>query len=111
MERLYKAFLYSISGIKSAWHDEQAFRLEIILASIMIPTSFFLAPDKISLLLMIGSIFLVIALELLNTAIESTVNLVGTGIQPLAKKAKDTASAAILIAAVNACVIWCVILF
>lgn len=111
MTRLYKAFLYSLSGMKAAWCDEPAFRLEIILTILMLPASFILAPDQSSLLLMIGSLLLVLILELLNTAIEATVNHISTDIHPLAKKAKDTASAAVLIALINVGLVWGIILF
>lgn len=111
MNRLYKAFLYSLSGIKCAWNDEPAFRLEFIVAVFMIPAAFFLAPDKVSLILMVGSIFLVFAAELLNTAIEATVNRISTEVHPLAKKAKDTASAAVFFALLNVGLVWGVILF
>jgi diacylglycerol kinase (ATP) len=111
MKRIWKALFYSIDGIVSAWRDEPAFRQEIILAAIMIPLAFYFAPDKISMILMIGSVMLVLALELVNTAIEATVNRVGREINPLAKKAKDTASAAVLIGLVNVIMVWVAVLF
>jgi diacylglycerol kinase (ATP) len=106
MLRLWKAFLYSLAGLHAAWRDEQAFRLEIILGIPMCIAACFLAPDLISLLLMIASVLLVMMAELLNTALEATVNRIGTEIHPLAKKAKDTASAAVLMAAVITGVVW-----
>lgn len=111
MERVWRAFFYSIDGITAAWRDEPAFRQEAVLAAIMIPAAFFLAPDKLSLILMIGSVVLVLALELVNTAVEAAINRIGPEIHPLSKKAKDTASAAVLVALVNAGFVWAVILF
>lgn len=111
MKRIWLAFFYSIQGIIAAWRDEPAFKQEAVLAAIMIPAAFFLAPNKISLILMIGSVLLVLALELVNTAVESSINRIGVEIHPLSKKAKDTASAAVLIALVNAGFVWAVILF
>lgn len=111
MTRLINAFFYSLAGIRAAWKDEAAFRLEVVLAAIMIPAACFLATDKISLVLMIGSVLLVMVVELLNTAIEATVNRISGDIHPLAKKAKDTASAAVLVAAGMAGVTWGIILF
>lgn len=110
MLRLWKAFFYSIEGVLAAWKDEPAFRQELILAAIMVPLAFYLAPDKISLILMIGSVLLVLIVELLNTAVEATVNRISTEIHPLAKKAKDTASAAVLLALVNVGIVWLVVL-
>ena len=77
----------------------------------MVPAAFFLAPDKISLVLMIGSVLLVLAIELVNTAIEAAINRIGSEIHPLSKKAKDAGSAAVLIALVNVGVVWVVLLF
>ena len=109
--RLWNALLFSLGGIAAAWRDEPAFRQEVVLAIIMVPAAFFLAPDKISLVLMLGSLLLVLAVELLNTAIESTVNRISTDIHPLAKKAKDTASAAVLMVLLLTALIWITILF
>ena len=110
MKRLWKAFFYSLHGILAAWKDEPAFRQEILLFFVLIPCAIYFAPDKISLILMLGSLFLVLIVELLNTAIEATVNRIGEEIHPLAKKAKDTASAAVLFALVNLVVVWVVVL-
>ncbi|PIR34237.1 MAG: diacylglycerol kinase [Alphaproteobacteria bacterium CG11_big_fil_rev_8_21_14_0_20_44_7] len=110
MKRIWNAFIYSLQGIASAWRDEPAFRQEVILAVVMIPAAFYLAPDKISLILMIGSVLLVLALELLNTAIEATVNHISTEWAALAKKAKDTASAAVLVGLINVGLVWAIIL-
>ena len=110
MKRIWFAFVYSIHGIMAAWRDEPAFKQEVVLAAIMIPAAFFLAPDKISLILMIGSALLVLALELVNTAVESSIDRIGEEIHPLSKKAKDTASAAVLIALMNTGFVWGVIL-
>lgn len=111
MKRIWCALLYSIDGILAAWRDEPAFRQEAILAAALIPIACFLAPDKIALILMIGSVVLVLAFELVNTAIEACINRVGLELHPLTKKAKDTASAAVLMALINAVFVWAVILF
>lgn len=111
MKRIWRAFFYSIDGINAAWRGEPAFREEAILAAIMIPAACFLAPDKLSLILMVGSVLLVLALELVNTAVEAAIDRIGPDIHPLSKKAKDAASAAVLVALVNAGMVWGVILF
>jgi len=111
MQRIWRAFFYSIHGIIAAWREEPAFRQEVVLAVIMVPTAFFLAPDKISLILMIGSVLLVLAFELVNTAIEAAINRISMEIHPLSKIAKDTASAAVLVALINVGFVWGVILF
>ncbi len=110
MKRLYKALVHSIHGIYFAWKEEAAFRQEILLAIILIPTAFFLAPDKLSLILMISSVLFVLIVELLNTAIEAVVDKIGLEIHILSKKAKDVASAAVFVALVNMALIWGIIL-
>jgi diacylglycerol kinase (ATP) len=111
MKRIWRAFLYSMSGIKLAYRDEAAFREEAILAIIMIPAAFYFAPDKISLILMVASVLIVLSFELLNSAIEAAIDRQSTELHPLAKKAKDTASAAVFFALVMTGFVWAMILF
>lgn len=111
MKRIWRAFFYSIDGMVAAWRDERAFREEMVLAGVMIPIAFFLTSDRISLILMIGSLFLVLALELLNTAIEAAIDRTGPEIHPLSKKAKDAASAAVLVALINVLCVWGLVIF
>lgn len=111
MKKIWNAFIYSMQGMVAAWQGEAAFRQEAVLAVIMIPAAFVLAPDKISLLLMVGSVLWVLALELVNTAVEAAINRQSLDIHPLAKIAKDTASAAVFVALVNVVFVWGVILF
>jgi diacylglycerol kinase (ATP) len=110
MSRIIKAFFYSLAGIKAAWQDEAAFRQEALLAAILIPLAFVLAPDKISLILMAGSVLLVLIVELLNTGIEAAINRIGSEVHPLSKKAKDSASAAVLLSLLLAGFVWLVCL-
>ncbi len=106
MKRIWRAFLYSMAGIKTAWCDEPAFREEMVLAAVLVPLAFMLAPDAVALVLMVGSVLLVLALELLNTAVEATVNRIGLQRDDLAKKAKDTASAAVFMGLINVPFTW-----
>jgi len=111
MKRIYLAFLYSMAGIKAAWQGEAAFREEAILAIIMIPAAFYFAPDKISLILLVASVLLVLSIELLNTAVEAAIDRHGPEIHPLAKKAKDAASASVFFALVMTGFVWGTLLF
>ena len=111
MKRLWLAFLFSLDGLRAALRDEAAFRQEIIASVVLVPLAFYLAPNRISLVLMVGSLLLVLLTELLNTAIESAINRIGPELHPFAKKAKDTASAAVLIALVNVAFVWACLLF
>ncbi len=110
MKRIFLAFGYSLQGLLAAWRDEPAFRQELLIALILVPLALWLAPDGLALALMLGSVMFVLVVELLNTAIEATVNRIGEERHPLAKKAKDVASAAVLLALVNVAVIWAAVL-
>jgi len=110
MKRLWYALRYSLAGLSAAWRDEEAFRQEVVLAAILIPTACVVAPDKISLVMMVASIALVLVVELINTAIEAAIDRHGEEIHPLAKKAKDAGSAAVLIALLVVGFVWVVCL-
>jgi len=110
MKRLWSALFHSMDGLAAAWRGEAAFRQEVVAAIFLIPLAVFLAPDAISMALMIGSILIMLIVELLNTAVEAVVDRIGLHRDDLAKKAKDTASAAVLIAIVNAIIVWAAIL-
>lgn len=106
IERILRACLYTRDGLLDAFKTEAAFRQECLLAVILIPLAFYLAPDRAFLAMMLGSVFLVLVVELLNTAIEAVVDKTGTDIHPLAKKAKDAGSAAVFIALTVMALIW-----
>lgn len=106
MKRIWQALLYSLSGFCFAWKDEAAFRQEVYAALVLVPLAFLLAPNRIALVLMLGSIALVFIVELLNTAVEASINRIGPEIHPLSKKAKDVASAAVMAALLNVVLVW-----
>lgn len=111
MKRLFFAFLHSLAGIRATWRDEKAFRLEVHLSIFLIPGAFYLAPDRISLILMVGSVLLLMAVELLNTAIEAAINRHGNEWHAESKKAKDCSSAAVLFSVVIMLWVWAACLF
>ncbi len=110
LHRIIKACTYSFDGLKAAWHDEAAFRQEVILAIALTPLAVFLAPDSISLALMLGCLFIVLITELLNSAVEAAIDRHGMDIHPLAKKAKDVGSAAVMLALAMTTIIWAILL-
>lgn len=110
IRRLIAAFGYSLEGIKAAM-SESAFRLEVIISIIAIPTACAIAVNGTDRALLIGSLFLVMITELLNTGIETAINRISTEIHPLSKKAKDIASGAVLLSIINAFIIWLVVLW
>jgi diacylglycerol kinase (ATP) len=95
--RLYKACGYSLAGLRAAFSHEQAFRLEIYLSLIVIPLAIYLANTATELVLLIGSWLLVMIVELINSAIEATVDRIGAEQHELSGRAKDIGSAAVMI--------------
>lgn len=111
LRRVWSALHYSLAGLRAAYRAEDAFRQEVLLAALLIPLAIFLAPHGVGLALMVGSVLLVLIVELLNSAIEATVDRISLDRHPLAKRAKDIGSAAVLLALLNVLAIWaCVLL-
>jgi diacylglycerol kinase (ATP) len=111
LRRLWNAFHYSLAGLKAAYRNEDAFRLEILLAAIMIPLTLFLPVGAVGKALMIASVLLVLIVELLNSAVEATVDRISLEDHPLAKRAKDIGSAAVLMSLINLAAVWALVLF
>ncbi|QYY35888.1 diacylglycerol kinase [Ruficoccus sp. ZRK36] len=111
LRRIYNALRYSLQGIGAAMKQESAFRQELLLCVILVPVAIFLPVGWIGTALMISSLFIVLITELLNSAIEWTVDYVSQETHPFARRAKDMGSAAVFFALVNVFFTWvCVIL-
>ncbi len=111
LQRVWNALHYSLSGLVAAYRHEDAFRQEAWLALLLIPLAFWLPVDAVGRALMIASVLVVLIVELLNSAIEATVDRVSLDRHHLAKRAKDIGSAAVLLALINVLVVWmCVLL-
>ena len=108
--RLRNALFYSIDGLKAAVGNEDAFRQELLLALVLIPTAFLLHRSGVGRALMIGSVILVLIVELLNSAVEATVDRISIENHHLAKRAKDLGSAAVLLSLVNLAAVWGLVL-
>ncbi len=111
LRRLINAMGYSYEGFKAAFKHEDAFRQEVFLAILLIPLALYLEQDAVPRVIMIGSLFLVLIAELLNSAVEAVVDRVSIERHALAKRAKDIGSAAVFVALTNVVVIWGLILF
>lgn len=111
LTRLANALRYSADGLRAAWQHEDAFRQEMILAAVMIPVAFVLPVALVERILLVGSVVLVLIVELLNTAVEAAIDRHSFEINPLAKRAKDLGSAAVLMALVLAGGVWISILW
>ena len=105
LSRVWHAALISLNGLRAAW-GEPAFRQEAILAIVLVPLAFWLGRNWVETAALAGSVVLVMIVELLNTAVEAAIDRIGPEWHDLSKRAKDTGSAAVLLALLLAGGIW-----
>lgn len=110
IKRVIRAFHYSRHGLRACFRTEDAFRQEVILAAVLLPASFFVAHNRTELLMLIGSVLLVLIVELLNTGIERAIDRISFERHDLSKEAKDMGSAAVLLSLIFAGLTWLLIL-
>src|ERR1043165_3407239 len=110
LRRLVNATRNSLAGLVEAVRHEDAFRQELILAAIFLPLAFWAGDHAIERALLIGAVLLVLIVELLNSAVEATVDRISFENHRLAKRAKDVGSAAVMLAIVSAAVVWLLVL-
>lgn len=106
IDRVLRAAGYSVDGLRAAYRGESAFRQEFWLATLLLPLAFWLGRDWIQVALLAGSVMLVLIVELLNSAIEATVDRVSLELHELSKRAKDFGSAAVLLSLLLVGGIW-----
>ncbi|PJG81936.1 diacylglycerol kinase [Caviibacterium pharyngocola] len=111
LTHLIKSTGYSLKGLKSAVKYEAAFRHELFAAIILVPLAFWLGDNKIEIALMVGSVLLLLVVELLNSAIEAVVDRVGKEFHELSGRAKDLGSAAVFVTIGIILITWTLILF
>ena len=110
LKRILNAFSYSLEGLGSTFKNECAFRQEVILSAILLPLSLVLTLSLVEQLILVASLILVLIVELINSAIEAVVDDHSLRYRPLAKRAKDIGSAAVLLSLLNAFICWAAIL-
>ena len=110
LRREWNAFHYSCAGLHAAYRHEDAFRQEVLLALVLVPLAIWLGEGAVERALLIGCVLLVLIVELINSAIEATVDRISLDRHPLAKRAKDIGSAAVMIALLNAVLVWALVL-
>lgn len=107
---LYRRFVsaggYSWRGLHACFRHEEAFRFEVFIAVCLFPLAFVLATSTVELCLLLGSMLVVLMVELLNSAIEAAVDLFSLEHHELAGRAKDQGSAAVLLSMILFVVIW-----
>jgi diacylglycerol kinase (ATP) len=108
--RLVSALIYSIEGFGAAWNSEEAIKVEMLLLPILVGLAIYLEPEGLARAMLIGVLILVVVVELLNTAIEKTIDRISTEHNPLSKRVKDMGSAAVLGAIINAVMVWSLVL-
>ena len=106
IDRVLRAFGYSMQGMLAALRGESAFRQEVALSVVMLPAAFWLGRGWVEVALLAGSVLLVLIVELLNSAIEAVVDRVSLDLHDLSKLAKDYGSAAVLLALLLCGGIW-----
>ena len=110
IQRLISATRYSLRGLAEAWRTQAAVRYEVYALPVVFSAAWFLGNGGVERALLAGSWLLVIVVELVNSAIESTVDRIGLERHALSARAKDLGSAAVLSAIVAAAVVWLLIL-
>lgn len=108
--RLMAAARYSLAGLRAAFASEEAFRLEVLVLVVGAPLALWLGESAVEKVLLIGSLLLLMIVELLNTAVEVLVNRIGSGYHELSGKAKDIGSAAVFVAMVMVAMVWVILL-
>lgn len=110
LDRLRGAFNYSMAGLAAAFRHESAFRQELALCAVLLPLALWLGRNGIERALLVGSLLLVLVVELLNSAVEAVVDLFSTEHHLLAGRAKDLGSAAVFVSLVTGAVVWVLVL-
>jgi diacylglycerol kinase (ATP) len=109
-ERLARAFGSTWRGFRAAWREEEAFRQECALAAVVVPLGLWLGEDGVERALLVGPMLFVLAVELLNSAIEATVDRIGMDVHPLSAIAKELGSAAVFVGFLLLATTWLLVL-
>ena len=106
VSRLIAATGFSLAGLKAALQHEEAFRLEVVIFCILAPAGLWLGQSRVEQVLLVGSLFVVLLMELINSAVEATIDRGGSEFHVLAGRAKDIGSAAVFVALVLVVFTW-----
>jgi diacylglycerol kinase (ATP) len=110
LQRLINATRYSLEGFAAAARHEDAFRQELLLAAVLVPLGLWLGGNGVERALLVGSVLMVLVVELLNSAVEAAVDRVSLEDHRLAKRAKDLGSAAVMLSLVTVAAVWLLVL-
>ncbi len=104
--RFINTVCFSWHGLRDAWATEEAFRIEVLVSILLVPAAVLLGRTNVEVALLICSLFLVLIVELVNTAIEKTVDRISTTPHALSKSIKDIGSAAVLLSIILTVILW-----
>jgi diacylglycerol kinase (ATP) len=110
LARPFIALRLSLQGLAAAWRHEVPFRLELVAFVVLAPLAFLLGKSPAERALLVGSLLVVLVAELVNSALEATLDRISLEDHPLIGRAKDMGSAAVFVALVNAAAVWLLIL-
>jgi diacylglycerol kinase (ATP) len=108
--RIVNAFFNSLAGLREAWRFESAFRQEVALAVVLVPSALVLPLPRAEQALLVGSVLLVLIVELLNSSVEAAIDRISLDQHSLSKRAKDIGSAAVFVALVLLAIVWALVL-
>ncbi|BCO10581.1 diacylglycerol kinase [Desulfolithobacter dissulfuricans] len=111
LRHVYQAMLHSFKGLAAAFRCEEAFRLELLVVAVMLPLGLWLGNSGVERSLLVGSLLLVLIVELINSAIEAVVDRISLEHHVLSGRAKDIGSGAVFMTLVNVAVIWGLLLY
>ena len=109
--QIYKAFIWSMKGLRAGWTFEASFRLEVYLCVIFFPLGLWLGNGGVEKALLCGSLLLVLSMELINSAVETVVDKVSPEFHELAERAKNLGSAAVFLLMMNVLLCWSLVLW
>lgn len=110
LTRIYRAFGFSLAGLRAAWRNEAAFRQESLLCLVLAPLGLWLGESGVEKALLLGSLLLVLIVEILNSAIEAAIDRHGTEQHEMSKRSKDMASAGVFLSLLNVALVWGLVL-
>jgi diacylglycerol kinase (ATP) len=110
LRRILSATRNSLEGFVAAVRHEDAFRQELVMAAVLVPVGLWLGNSGFERALLVASVLLVLVVELLNSAVEATVDRISFDNHRLAKRAKDIGSAAVMLAIATAAIVWLLVL-
>ena len=109
--RIIRALGCSIAGFRSAFKHESAFRQELALFLVLTPLGYWFGDNGVERALLIGTLFIVLITELLNSAVEAAIDRISDELHPLSRRAKDIGSAAVFISLTTVVIVWALVIF